>query len=87
MHYYPSGSIINNRYEVVQGPKEKESLMGGMGLVYLCADQAEEGRPVAIKTFQHKYLASKAMKDSFKREALALFFYSELVISADHSLD
>jgi len=31
---YPSGTLIANRYEVVQGPREKPSLAGGMGLVY-----------------------------------------------------
>ena len=41
MPIYPTGTIINNRYEVVQGPNEKPSLAGGMGLVYLCVDHVE----------------------------------------------
>jgi tetratricopeptide (TPR) repeat protein len=68
MQFYPSGSIINNRYEVVQGPLEKKSLMGGMGLVYLCADRDENGRPVALKTFQPQFLPDRAARDRFLRE-------------------
>jgi len=34
MPIYSSGALIANRYEVVQGPREKPSLSGGMGLVY-----------------------------------------------------
>ena len=38
MQAFSSGTLIANRYEVVQGPGENPRLAGGMGLVYLCAD-------------------------------------------------
>lgn len=60
MHIYPSGTLIAYRYEVVQGPREKPSLAGGMGLVYLCVDHAENGRPVALKTFRPELLPDRA---------------------------
>ncbi len=68
MSIYPSGTIIVNRYEVVQGPREKPSLAGGMGLVYLCVDHAENGRPVALKTFRPELLPDRAARDRFLRE-------------------
>ncbi|TVL99930.1 MAG: hypothetical protein CV087_16040 [Candidatus Brocadia sp. WS118] len=68
MTIYPSGSMINNRYEVVQGPHEKPSLAGGMGLVYLCVDHGENGRPVALKTFRPEYLPNREARDRFLRE-------------------
>jgi hypothetical protein len=46
----------------VQGPREKPSLAGGMGLVYLCVDHAEEGRPVALKTFRPELLPDRAAR-------------------------
>lgn len=54
MTIYPSGTLIVNRpaKSGMQGPREKPSLAGGMGLVYLCVDHAENGRPVALKTFR-----------------------------------
>ena len=52
MAIYKSGTLINKRYEVVQGPKEKPSLAGGMGPVYLCVDHAEDGKSVALKAFR-----------------------------------
>lgn len=61
------GDRIGGRFEVyrILGG-EGES---GMGIVYVCYDH--ESREVfALKTFQDKYLSSKQMKDSFKREAL-----------------
>jgi serine/threonine protein kinase len=77
MSIYPSGTLIANRYEVVQGPREKPSLAGGMGLVYLCVDHAEtrpdtllggNGRPVALKTFRPELLPDRAARDRFLRE-------------------
>ncbi|MGH7456124.1 MAG: serine/threonine-protein kinase, partial [bacterium] len=68
MPIYPSGTLIANRYEVVQGPREKPSLAGGMGLVYLCVDHAENGRPVALKTFRPELLPDRAARDRFLRE-------------------
>jgi len=62
---YRSGALIANRYEVVQGPIEKPTLAGGMGLVYLCVDHGEGGRPVALKTFRPEYLPNR---DRFLRE-------------------
>ena len=67
MNIYPSGTRIANRYEVVQGPAEKPSLAGGMGLVYLCMDHKED-RPVALKTFRPEYLPDRAARDRFLRE-------------------
>lgn len=77
MHAYTSGTLIASRYEVVQGPREKPSLAGGMGLVYLCVDHAEtcpdpllggNGRPVALKTFRPELLPDRAARDRFLRE-------------------
>ncbi|TVL99929.1 MAG: hypothetical protein CV087_16035 [Candidatus Brocadia sp. WS118] len=68
MAIHRSGSIINNRYEVVQGPHEKPSLAGGMGLVYLCVDHGKDGRPVALKTFRPEYLPNREARDRFLRE-------------------
>jgi len=68
MAIYKSGVIINNRYEVVQGPREKPTLVGGMGLVYLCVDHGEGGHPVALKTFRPEYLPNREARDRFLRE-------------------
>ena len=59
---YSPGDKIADRYEVVK------VLTGGMGVVYLCADHAEEGAPVALKTFKPKYLPDRAARDRFLRE-------------------
>jgi tetratricopeptide (TPR) repeat protein len=64
---YPSGTLIDNRYEVVQGPGEKPGLAGGMGVVYLCLDHQED-LPVALKTFQSQFLPNRAARDRFLRE-------------------
>jgi len=63
-----SSTLIANRYEMVQGPREKPSLARGMGLVYLCVDHAENGRPVALKTFRPELLSDRAARDCFLRE-------------------
>lgn len=67
MNIYPSGSIIANRYEVIQGPMEKHSLVGGMGIVYLCLDH-QENHPVALKTFRPEFLPDRTTRDRFLRE-------------------
>ena len=62
------GHRIGGQYEVyrVLGGEGKS----GMGVVYICYDH--EAREIcALKTFQNKYLDSRSVKDSFKREALA----------------
>lgn len=68
MGIHVSGTLIANRYEIVQGPLEKPSLSGGMGLVYLCVDREDNGRPVALKTFKPEYLPNRAARDLFLRE-------------------
>ncbi|TVL99932.1 MAG: hypothetical protein CV087_16050 [Candidatus Brocadia sp. WS118] len=68
MFIYPSESMIAGRYEVVQGPLEKPSLAGGMGLVYLCVDHRENERPVALKTFRPELLSNRTARDRFLRE-------------------
>lgn len=65
MEIYESGSIINDRYEVVSRP-----LMGAMGIVYLCLDRYED-RPIALKTFQSKFLPDREARDRFLREGTA----------------
>ncbi len=72
MSIYKSCTIINNRYEFVQGPKEKSSLAGGMGLVYLCVDHAEDGMPVALKTFRPELLSNRTARDRFLREGTTI---------------
>jgi hypothetical protein len=42
--YHPSGTLIANRYELVQGPLEKRSLEGGMGVVYPYDDDGHKPR-------------------------------------------
>jgi tetratricopeptide (TPR) repeat protein len=56
------GDKIANRYEIHQ------ILGGGMGVVYICYDHQERG-PLALKTFQDRYLGSPQMRDRFVREA------------------
>ncbi len=53
---------IGERYQIVR------VLEGGMGLVYLCADQENDNRPVALKTFKPRYLADRVTRDRFLRE-------------------
>lgn len=66
---YASGALIANRYVVVQGPLEDSKLHGGMGSVYLCADRAEDGWPVALKTFHRSFLSNRNVRDRFLRES------------------
>jgi tetratricopeptide (TPR) repeat protein len=63
MNLYASGSLIAGQYEVAGRP-----LMGGMGVVYLCLDHGNGGRPVALKTFKPEYLPDRETRDRFLRE-------------------
>jgi len=66
MPIYPSGARIASRYEVVQGPREKPDLAGGIGIVYLCLD-TETDRPISLKTLRPEYLPDRAARDHFLR--------------------
>jgi serine/threonine protein kinase len=59
---YRKGDKIGNRYLVHQ------ALAGGMGEVYLCLD-LEWNLPLALKTFQARYLTNPKAVEYFKREA------------------
>jgi tetratricopeptide (TPR) repeat protein len=63
MQFYPPGTRIFGRYEVVGRP-----LMGGMGIVYFCFDH-EAQRPVALKTFKPEYLPNRVARERFLKEA------------------
>jgi tetratricopeptide (TPR) repeat protein len=58
---YQPGDTIEGRYWVYQ------SLSGGMGEVYLCFDSYEE-IPIALKTFQSRYVGNTIVHDRFKGE-------------------
>ena len=96
MAIYPSGTLIANRYEVVQGPREKPSFAGGMGLVYLCVDHAEtrpdtllgvNGRPVALKTFRPELLPDRAARDRFLTREIDFEALPQLQHNCKISLD
>jgi tRNA A-37 threonylcarbamoyl transferase component Bud32 len=55
--------VILERYEVADVRR------GGMGVVYLCYDR-EQREPVAIKTFQSKFLENERAVSRFRNEAL-----------------
>ena len=57
------GYKIENNYEI------RDIKQGGFGIVYLCYDHQNE-KPIAIKTFQSKYLNSRKSRDDFTKEAL-----------------
>lgn len=62
------GELIGGRYQV-------QEIFGGegksaMGIVYKCFD-LEHNRILALKTLQQRFLDSKKIIDSFKKEALA----------------
>ena len=58
--YHPKDNI-GGRFLVHQ------VLMGGMGEVYLCLD-LQEKIPIALKTFQSRYLTNRKLRESFKEE-------------------
>ncbi|MBC2700549.1 MAG: hypothetical protein HF976_03900, partial [ANME-2 cluster archaeon] len=57
------GDEIENRYEI------HDIKQGGFGIVYLCYDH-EFKEPVAIKTFQARFLSSQKVIDDFTNEAI-----------------
>ncbi|MDO8727099.1 MAG: tetratricopeptide repeat protein [Candidatus Methanoperedens sp.] len=57
------GDIIENRYEI------HDIKRGGFGIVYICYDH-EYKMPLAIKTFQARFLHSQKARDDFTRESL-----------------
>jgi serine/threonine protein kinase len=61
MTVYSNGTLLQNRYEV------RDLRMGGMGIVYYCIDK-QENMPVALKTYQDKYLDDFAARDAFINE-------------------
>jgi len=62
MQTYPPGTRIG-QYEIASRP-----MMGGMGVVYFALDHGNDGRPVALKTFQPELLPDRAARDRFLRE-------------------
>src|SRR5688572_13972857 len=58
---YQRGETIGGRYQVHQ------ALMGGMGEVYLCLD-LEQNYPLALKTFQQRYVANPKLREVFNSE-------------------
>lgn len=60
---YEIGQIIDGRYEVADVRR------GGMGVVYLCYDR-ETHEPVALKSFQSKFLENQRAVLRFEQEAL-----------------
>jgi tetratricopeptide (TPR) repeat protein/tRNA A-37 threonylcarbamoyl transferase component Bud32 len=60
---YREGDHIDARYEVAS------VLLGGMGVVYLCYDH-HEAEPVALKSFQNRFLQNERAIARFEQEAL-----------------
>src|SRR5713226_7084444 len=58
---YKKGDKIGGRYLVHQ------ALMGGMGEVYLCLD-LQQNLPLALKTFQARYLTNQKLRQLFESE-------------------
>jgi serine/threonine protein kinase len=59
---YQPGDKIGGRYQVHQ------ALLGGMGEIYLCLD-LEEMIPLALKTFQQRYLTKvQKLRVTFEQE-------------------
>lgn len=58
---YRTGDRIGGRFFV------HKALLGGMGEVYLCLD-LKERIPLALKTFQARFLTSQRLRDAFKAE-------------------
>ncbi|MEL6527478.1 MAG: hypothetical protein AAFQ07_17390, partial [Chloroflexota bacterium] len=62
-HEFDIGDMIENRYEVA------DVKLGGMGVVYLCYDH-DYREPVAIKSFQEKFLTNERAVARFEKEAV-----------------
>ncbi len=58
------GQLIDGRYQVYNIKK------GGMGIIFLCYDH-QDNAPVALKTFQNKYLMDNRSIERFVNEASA----------------
>jgi serine/threonine protein kinase len=58
-----SKRIIANRYKV------NKTIIGGMGVIYLCDDTEQDDFPVALKTFKPQYLSEKNIRAQFLHEA------------------
>ncbi|MCP4283177.1 MAG: protein kinase [Gammaproteobacteria bacterium] len=58
---YKPGDKIGGRFQV------HKALMGGMGEVYLCLD-LEKNYPLALKTFQQRYLSDTKLRTVFEHE-------------------
>jgi serine/threonine protein kinase len=72
----PSPLVIAARYEIVR------TLAGGMGVVHLCVDRADEDHPVALKTFKPEFLPNVKIRERFIREAsiwIELGFHPNIV--------
>ena len=67
-HPYRIGELIGGRYLILDilGGEGKSS----MGVVYICHDNQHD-LVLALKTLQRRFLLSKRIVDSFKKEALA----------------
>lgn len=63
MTLYQVGNTIVEKYDVYEVKR------GGMGIVYLCYD-LERKIPVALKTFDDKFLDSWIIRDLFMQEVL-----------------
>ena len=59
--HYKLGDKIGGRYLV------HKALMGGMGEVYLCLDM-QHNYPIALKTFQSKFLINESLREAFSKE-------------------
>ena len=80
---YKIGDCIADRFEI-------HNIFGGegetgMGIVYFCYDHTFK-QPLALKTFQDKYLFSKTIKDNFKIKIVRLPEKEDLVIPIDEHL-
>jgi serine/threonine protein kinase len=58
---YEPGALIGSRYLVYK------ALAGGMGEVYLCLD-TKLNYPIALKTFQERFLTSEDARKTFRKE-------------------
>ncbi|MBK7920187.1 MAG: serine/threonine-protein kinase [Candidatus Promineifilaceae bacterium] len=67
-HKFPMAAVPDRQLPLIAGRYEVVSrLTGGMGLVFLCRDQATS-ELVALKTFKPEYLSHRVARDLFLRE-------------------